>query len=83
MWVYEKHTETELRFKPAPMGGYAGIGNYMKQWRKRHKKTQTEAAKMFELSQSFIAKIEKGERGLPERVFKEIRQDNLRDYGRQ
>jgi DNA-binding XRE family transcriptional regulator len=79
-WVYDKHTETELKFTPAPLG-YAGAGNYLKQWRKRWKRTQTGAAEILGVSQSFIAKIEKGERNLPLEMFEKIRQD-IRKYGR-
>lgn len=83
VWVLDKQTEAELRFKPAPMGGQAGIGNYLKQWRKRSKLTQTDAAKSLGVSQSMIAKIENGTRAMPKEVFLRIRRDNLRNYGRE
>src|SRR5258706_13211192 len=73
-WVFEHCTDAQLRFKPAPMGGTAGTGNYLKQWRKRKGRTQTEAAKIFGVSQSFIAKIERGERILPTEIFQKNRQ---------
>lgn len=83
-WVLNGNpTETELRFKPAPMGGQAGLGNYIKQWRKRSKLTQAEAAREFGLSQSMIAKIENETRDMPGEVFLRIKRDNLRNYGRE
>jgi len=30
IWVFDRMTKTELRFKPAPLGGYAGSGNYLR-----------------------------------------------------
>ena len=82
VWVCDRHTETEIRFKLAPMGGHAGMGNYLKQWRKRNKFTQAEAAKELGFSQSMIAKIENGGRTLPVEAFQRIHQDNTRNYGR-
>jgi len=81
-WVFEGFTESQLRFKPAAMGGYGGTGNWLKAWRKRNKQTQTEAAKIFGVSQSLIAKIEKNERAMPEKIFRGI-QANVRTYGRE
>ena len=65
------------------MGGYAGMGNYLKQWRDRNEMTQTAAAKMFGVSQSFIAKIEKGKKNLTVEMFQEIRRTNQSSYGRE
>lgn len=80
-WVYDKHTETELKFKLAELGGSKGIGNYLKAWRKRRAMNQTEAAKLLGVSQSFVTKIERGERNMPKEIFFKIRQDNLK-YGK-
>lgn len=81
-WVYEHCTATQLRFRPAELGGYAGIGNWLKAWRKRHgpKFTQEKAANLLGVSQSFIAKIEKGEKNMPGRIFRKIQKDVLK-YG--
>ncbi len=76
-WVFDTIIETRIIFKPAPMGGYDGIGNYLKQWRKREGHNQTRAAKQLGVSQSMISKIEKGERSLPLEAFERIRRDNL------
>jgi len=75
-WVFDGIIETQILFKPAPMGGNAGIKNYLKQWRKREGHTQSKAAEIFGVSQSMIAKIEKGDRKLPFEAFEKIRQDN-------
>jgi DNA polymerase III alpha subunit len=75
-WVFDAIIQTQILFKPAPMGGSAGIGNYLRQWRKREGHTQSEAADMLGVSQSMIAKIENGERKLPLKAFEKIRQDN-------
>lgn len=81
VWILEKSTERELKFKPAPMGGYQGTGNYLKSWRKRHGHTQLNAAKILGVSPSFIGKIETGERNLPLGIF-EVLQRDARTYGR-
>src|SRR4051812_25659054 len=68
LWVYDAKTEKELWFKLAPMGGHKGAVNYLLQWRKRNKLTQTDTAKELGLSQSMIAKIENGTRTMPTAV---------------
>jgi predicted XRE-type DNA-binding protein len=82
VWVFDRATETRLFFKPASMGMQSGMGNYLKQWRKRQKLNQTEAGELFGVTQSFIAKVEAGERPLPEKIFNRIRRDNMANYGR-
>jgi DNA-binding XRE family transcriptional regulator len=82
LWVFDRATETRLFFKPAPMGMQSGMGNYLKQWRKRQKLNQTETGKMFGVTQSSIARIEKGQRPLPMEIFNRIRKDNTANYGR-
>jgi predicted XRE-type DNA-binding protein len=81
-WVYDSHTDTALRFKLASMGGRGGLGNYLKQWRKRRQYSQAEAAEVLRVSQSLIARIENGERSLSGEIFQKIRQDNRSAYGR-
>ncbi|GEM_PF-3529557 len=81
-WVYDqKSTATELKFKLAELGGYAGTGNYLKAWRKRRAINQTDAARILGVKQTTISKIETGDRNMPERIFRKIQQDNLK-YGR-
>lgn len=82
IWVFDRATETQLFFKPAPMGMADGMGNYLKQWRKRQKLNQTETGELFGFTQSFIAKVEKGQRPLPEIIFDRIRKDNKANFGR-
>src|SRR4051812_11697979 len=73
-WRYTHHTATEMRFKVVELG-YAGTGNWLKQWRARGKYTQTKAATILGVSQSFIAKVEKGEKTMPEKMFRKIHAD--------
>lgn len=88
-WVCVKYTDTQLNFGVAPMGGYGGMGNYLKQWRKRRRTlrgrstTQAEAAKIFGVSQSFIAKVEANEKTMPKKMFDEIRRSNQSSFGRE
>jgi DNA-binding XRE family transcriptional regulator len=82
LWVLDRATDKELRFKLAPMGG--GVtGKYLQQWRTRKKFNQTEAAAYFGLAQSTIAKIESGDRKMPLEVFEKIRLENRKNYGRE
>jgi DNA-binding XRE family transcriptional regulator len=79
-WRYDSNTATEMRFKVVELG-YEGTGNWLKQWRARGKYTQTKAARILGVSQSLIAKIEKGARTMPEKVFRKILED-IRTHGR-
>jgi DNA-binding XRE family transcriptional regulator len=80
-WVYDGSNEKELRFKLGPMGGRAPmsgdaeLGEYFKRWRKGWGFTQAEAGREFGISQSMVAKIEKGTRPMSVEVFQRIRQD--------
>lgn len=80
LWQYDHHTETEIRFRLAQFG-YEGVGNWLKQWRKRADLTQKEAAKKFSVSQSLIAKIENNKRSIPDEMATKILKDN-RKFGR-
>jgi DNA-binding XRE family transcriptional regulator len=85
LWVLAKATEKELKFEIAQFAE-RGIGNYLKQWRHRHRNkkkkimTQAAAAKKFKVTQSTIAKIERNQRPMPKKMFKRIHKDNL-DHG--
>jgi hypothetical protein len=83
-WVLDtsRCSDERLTFVPAKHGGYKGGSNYLKRWRLRtdvakpngeYKKwTQKDAADHFGVSQSYIAKIEKGEKDIPMRFSKTI-----------
>lgn len=80
LWQYDHHTSTELRFALCKFG-YDGVGNWLKQWRKRRDISQADAAKMFGVSQSLISKIEKNKRTIPDEMAQKIDEDN-RKFGR-
>lgn len=79
LWVFDTNTDVALWFKIAPMGGHAGVGNYLKQWRKRHTYNQAKAASILGISQSMVSKIEKNTRSMPIEVFKKIHEE-IRAY---
>lgn len=86
LWVYAGETAKELLFKTAPMSS-GGVGNYIKQWRKREKDgrgkplTQAQAAKALGISQSMMSKMETGERELSPEIWRRIRAFNKAAYG--
>jgi DNA-binding XRE family transcriptional regulator len=79
-WRYDHHTATEMRFTVVPLG-YAGTANWLKQWRARGKYNQTKAARILGVSQSFVAKVEKGAKTMPEKMILKILED-IRKHGR-
>jgi len=71
----------------------SGSGFYLKQWRKRRLTgrkatgagkgtTQTEAARVLGVKQSFICKIERGKREMNVEMWQRVRKDLL-DHGRE
>ncbi len=68
LWIYDpkkSDMEKELRFVRAWPGWQSRSGNLWREFRKRIFGTQAVAAKALGLSQSFLAKVEKGEREIP------------------
>jgi DNA-binding XRE family transcriptional regulator len=87
LWRYFHHTQKEMTFTlaefVAPNSNQA-IGDWVKRWRKRTRivregttkprpLTQAEAAALFGVSQSLIAKIEAGKKMINEEMFLKIR----------
>ena len=90
-WCYDdkRSKDNQLSFKVVELG-YAGMGNWLKQWRKRgrlRKKaglkkweslSQAQAAAILGVSQSFISKVEMERKPMPVRMFRMIRKDILK-----
>lgn len=95
VWCYdgEKSNATRLSFKIDELG-YAGMGNWLKQWRKRGRLvsgneqrqkyrslTQKEAAKILKVTQPFVSQVEREQKSMPVGMFWRIRRDIVK-YGR-
>jgi hypothetical protein len=72
LWRYDHHTQTDMIFTVVEFG-QDGIGNWVRQWRERGRLTQTKAARVLGVSQSLIARIEAGKRGIQEDMYWKIR----------
>ena len=81
VWVLRGETSDELLFRIAPVGGGVAA-DFLRNWRKRKKMSQKEAGKIFNLSQSAIAKMEKGDLKLSDPIIERIFKDNKSDYGK-
>ena len=84
LWVLDtaKVSNERLVFVPAKHGGYMGGGNFLKRWRTRtdvpkpngkyEKWTQARTAEHLGVSQTYITKIEKGEKEFPPKFMAKL-----------
>lgn len=92
LWRYSHKTDKEMRFKLVESIAHDSmkpVGDWVRQWRKRARilkdgkmkpLTQEDAADLFGVSQSLIAKIEAGKKMINEEMFLKIRK-HIKEHG--